>query len=30
MIPKIDLPALIAKDAGKNRDLLAGIQEYGF
>jgi len=30
MIPKIDLQALIAKDAGTNRDLLAGIQEYGF
>ena len=30
MIPKIDLQALIANDAGANRDLLAGIQEYGF
>lgn len=30
MIPKIDLQALVAKDAGANRDLLAGIQEYGF
>ena len=30
MIPKIDLQALIANEAGANRDLLAGIQEYGF
>ena len=30
MIPKIDLQALVAKDAGANHDLLAGIQEYGF
>ena len=30
MIPKIDLQALIANDTGAKRDLLAGIQEYGF
>ena len=30
MIPKIDLQALVANDAGANRDLLVGIQEYGF
>jgi isopenicillin N synthase-like dioxygenase len=30
MIPKIDLQALVANDAGANRDLLAGIQECGF